>query len=114
MHAMSWTNQLVRHADGRLGRIRESTSFVYTELNITAIDGVHEVALNARGRDTGETNWFWYCAEFDGGPHWCPLGDHWNAPGAKACTPEEIAEMKKFKAEQTWRNWPTTRAPAPK
>ena len=107
---MSWTNQLVRHADGRLGRIRETSSFVYTELNISAIDGVHEVALNARGRDTGETNWFWYCAEFDGGPHWCPLGDHWKSPGATPCTPEEIAEMEKFKAEQTWRSWPTTRA----
>lgn len=111
---MSWTNQLVRHADGRLGRIRESTSFVYTELNITAIDGVHQVALNACGQDTGETGWYWYCADFSGGPHWCALGDHWTVPLPTACTPEEIAEMEKFKAEQTWRSWPTDFAPAKK
>jgi hypothetical protein len=107
---MSWTNQLVRHADGRLGRIRESTSFVYTELQITAEDGVHEVVLNACGSDHGDSDWYWFCADFSGGPHWCPLGDHWAHPKATACTPEEIAAMAQLKAEQPWRNWPTQRA----
>lgn len=111
---MSWTNQLVRHADGRLGRIRESSSCGYTDLRIAALDGVHVISLNACGRDSGETDWYWYCAEFSGGPHWCALGDHWTHPLAKACTPDEIAEMEKFKAEQPWQAWPTERAPAKK
>ena len=107
---MTWTNQLVRHADGRLGRISELTAFVYTELRIAANDGVHEVVLNAHGPDHGESDWYWFCEDFSGGPHWCALGDHWTRPKAAACTPEEIAAMAQFKAEQPWRKWPAQRA----
>jgi hypothetical protein len=102
---MSWTNEIVRHADGRLGRIQESTSFCFTELRITAEDGRHSVTLNAMGKDSGETEWYWFCKDFSGGPHWCGLGDHWENPKAQACTADEIAQLAQFKAEQPWRQW---------
>lgn len=78
MGVPSWTGTMVRHLDGRSGKISDDwPGFLHVGLKI-AVDGGGEafVQLNSNGPDTGEKGWAWLCTTFTKGPAWLPLGDH--------------------------------------
>lgn len=78
MNKLGWCGKRVRHLDGRTGVIRiESVGFGHVSLHIDADDNSKAVVwLNARDLDGGAQGWAWLCENFDGGPHWLPLGNH--------------------------------------
>jgi hypothetical protein len=70
-----WIGKEVRSADGRFGVIKEAIQAAWSiDLYIASEDGsVAKVTLNARGPDSGDHTWQWYCPNFCHGPAWLPL-----------------------------------------
>ena len=83
-----WQGKTVRNADGRTGTIALEDGFgPWLDLHIECSDGTKaKVKLNARGRDSGDSGWQWWCPEFANKPAWLPLGEH-GAPLEYAETP---------------------------
>ncbi len=73
----SWKGKNVRHLDGRTGVIATEDGFgPWLDLHIQCSDGTKAtVTLNARGRDSGEAGWQWWCPDFGGRQAWLPLGE---------------------------------------
>jgi hypothetical protein len=72
-----WKGKTVRNADGRTGVISQEDGFgPWLDLHIKCDDNTKaEVKLNARGRDSGDSGWQWWCPEFSDKPAWLPLGE---------------------------------------
>lgn len=75
----SWLGKAVRNLDGREGRVVDECEGYKTRLLVIGLAGQVKayVRLCADGPDQLETGWFWHCVDFDGGPRWLALGDHW-------------------------------------
>lgn len=73
-----WRGKQVRNSDGRTGVISSEDGFgAILDLHIKTSDGANvKVTLNARGSDTGEPRWQWWCPEFSPEAAWLPLGEH--------------------------------------
>jgi hypothetical protein len=72
-----WKGKKVRAIDGRTGVITHEGPFGHwLDLIIQCDDGTQsKVSLNARGKDSGDHAWQWYCDNFMDGPAWLPLTD---------------------------------------
>lgn len=78
MTEFGWKGNRVRDIDGRTGVIcDEWAGFMHLAIQIRCADGATDIVqLNSNGADSGATGWQWLCLNFNGGPHWLPLGDH--------------------------------------
>jgi hypothetical protein len=102
-HKYGWQGKTVRNADARTGVIAIENGFgPYLDLHIECSDGTRaKVKLNARGRDSGEAGWQWWCPEFDGidgKAAWLPLGEH-GAPLAYAEIPNARTQPNACRSE---------------
>jgi len=72
-----WKGKKVRTADGRTGAIAVEIPWgSLLDLVIQCDDGTQsKVTLNARGKDSGDHSWQWYCPDFMDGAAWLPLTD---------------------------------------
>jgi hypothetical protein len=72
-----WIGKKVRSTDGRTGIIKKAAQVAWSlDLYITSEDGsTAKATLNARGPDSGDHSWQWYCPNFCHGPAWLPLTD---------------------------------------
>lgn len=85
MSELGWEGKIVRHEDGRRGRIySEYVGLGFASVFI-AVDGTDRdddppyVQFNCLRGDTsdgGDPGWHYWCENFADGPCWLPLGDH--------------------------------------